>query len=85
MLILWYLLHGFCGAPTIHFSYKLNKKIPFGLIAASYFLKFRHIYLTTFNIQNIFIHRMCVGKEIFCGKIFTSARDAKHRISNLFV
>lgn len=69
MLILWHLLHGFCGAPAIHFSYKL-KKNPFGLIAASYFLKFRYIYLTTFNIQNIFIHRVGVGKEIFCGKVF---------------
>ena len=44
MLILWHLLHGFCGAPTIHFSYKLNKKIPFGLIGPAIYFQFR-VYL----------------------------------------
>ncbi len=41
MLILWHLLHGFCGAPASHFSYKLNKKNPFGLIGSGYFFQFR--------------------------------------------
>jgi hypothetical protein len=73
-------LHGFCGASTILFSYKLNKKIPFGLIGSGYFFSLGCICLTTMNIQNIFIDAKHVKKEIFCGKVFgnTQRREASH-------